>query len=226
MPRVAILTGSKSDLPVLEPCVETLTDLGIDYELHVMSAHRSPAKVQQFAASAAGNGFEVIIAAAGMAAHLPGVVASMTTLPVIGVPISSGSHAASGLDALLSIAQIPTGRLNEIVIDFADPGAIKLYFLTKVPGAQLSLGNAEMAFHYKDSFAASHMLEGYEHLILMAMVGDQSLFTRSDGIERLWNISEPLLENPPPVEPYPVGSYGPESMKRLIAPYHWHLPHV
>jgi glucose-6-phosphate 1-dehydrogenase len=83
-----------------------------------------------------------------------------------------------------------------------------------------------MAFYYKDSFAASHMLEGYEHLILMAMVGDQSLFTRSDGIERLWNISEPLLENPPPVEPYAVGSYGPESMKRLIARYHWHLPQV
>src|SRR5947208_2122625 len=120
----------------------------------------------------------------------------------------------------------PYGRQNEIVIDFADPGAIKLYFLTKVPGASMSLGNAEMAFHYKDSFAASHALEGYEHLILMAMVGDPSLFTRSDGIERLWEISTPLLENPPPVEPYPVGSYGPESMKRLIAPYHWHLPHV
>ena len=120
----------------------------------------------------------------------------------------------------------PYGRQNEIVIDFADPGAIKVYFLTKVPGAQLTLGNAEMAFYYKNSFAVSHMLEGYEHLILMAMVGDQSLFTRSDGIERLWNISTPLLDNPPPVEPYPVGSYGPDSMKRLIAPYHWHLPHV
>jgi len=120
----------------------------------------------------------------------------------------------------------PYGRQNEIVIDFADPGAIKVYFLTKVPGAQLTLGNAEMAFYYKDSFAASHMLEGYEHLTLMAMVGDPSLFTRSDGIERLWEISTPLLDNPPPVEPYPVGSYGPESMKRLIAPYHWHLPHV
>ena len=120
----------------------------------------------------------------------------------------------------------PYGRQNEVVIDFADPGAIKLYFLTKVPGAELTLGNAEMAFCYKDSFAASHMLEGYEHLILMAMTGDQSLFTRSDGIERLWEISTPLLENPPPVEPYAVGSYGPESMKRLIAPYHWHLPHV
>jgi glucose-6-phosphate 1-dehydrogenase len=120
----------------------------------------------------------------------------------------------------------PYGRQNEIVIDFADPGAIKIYFLTKVPGAKMSLGNAEMAFHYKDSFAERNALEGYEHLILMAMVGDPSLFTRSDGIERLWEISTPLLDNPPPVEPYPIGSYGPESMKRLIAPYHWHLPHI
>lgn len=120
----------------------------------------------------------------------------------------------------------PYGLQNEIEIDFADPGAIKTYFLAKVPGAELSLGNAEMGFYYKDSFVESHALEGYEHLILMAMVGDQSLFTSSDGIERVWEISEPLLENPPPVEPYPVGSYGPESVKRLIAPYHWHLPHV
>jgi glucose-6-phosphate 1-dehydrogenase len=120
----------------------------------------------------------------------------------------------------------PYGLQNEIEIDFADPGAIKTYFLAKVPGAELSLGNAEMGFYYKNSFAASHALEGYEHLILLAMVGDQSLFTSSEGIERLWEISEPLLENPPPVEPYPVGSYGPESVKRLIAPYHWHLPHV
>jgi glucose-6-phosphate 1-dehydrogenase len=119
----------------------------------------------------------------------------------------------------------PYGRQNEIEIDFADPGAIKTYFLAKVPGAELSLGNAEMGFYYKNSFAASHALEGYEHLVLMAMIGDQSLFTSSDGIERLWEISEPLLQNPPPVEPYPVGSYGPDSIKRLIAPFHWHLPH-
>ena len=120
----------------------------------------------------------------------------------------------------------PYGRQNEIVVDFADPGAIKVNFLAKVPGAELTLGNAEMAFYYKDSFAASNALEGYERLILLAMIGDQSLFTRSYGIERLWEISEPLLENPPPVEPYAVGSYGPESVKQLIAPYHWHLPHV
>jgi glucose-6-phosphate 1-dehydrogenase len=120
----------------------------------------------------------------------------------------------------------PYGLQNEIEIDFADPGAIKTYFLAKVPGAELSLGNAEMGFYYKNSFVESHALEGYEHLILLAMVGDQSLFTRSDGIERVWEISEPLLEHPPPVEPYPVGSYGPDSIKQLIAPYHWHLPHV
>jgi glucose-6-phosphate 1-dehydrogenase len=120
----------------------------------------------------------------------------------------------------------PYGRQNEIVIDFADPGAIKVNFLAKVPGAQLTLGNAEMAFYYKDSFAASHALEGYEHLILQAMAGDQSLFTSSYGIERLWEISEPLLQDPPPVQPYAKGSYGPDSVKQLIAPYHWHLPHA
>jgi glucose-6-phosphate 1-dehydrogenase len=120
----------------------------------------------------------------------------------------------------------PYGRQNEIVIDFADPGAIKVNFLAKVPGPELTLGNAEMEFYYKDSFATSNALEGYERLILLAMNGDQSLFTTSEGIERLWEISEPLLQNPPPVEPYAVGSYGPESVKQLIAPYHWHLPHV
>ena len=110
MPRVAILTGSRSDVPLLDPCVETLTRLGIDHELHVMSAHRAPQKVQEFASRAADNGIEVIIAAAGMAAHLPGVVAAWTRLPVIGVPIAqSGGTAASGLDALLSIAQMPPG---------------------------------------------------------------------------------------------------------------------
>ena len=109
MPLVAILTGSKSDLPILEPCVQILQQLGIDHELLVMSAHRSPDKVRIFAADAEANGFEVIVAAAGMAAHLPGVIASLTTLPVIGVPIASGDHGLAGLDALLSITQMPPG---------------------------------------------------------------------------------------------------------------------
>ena len=106
-PRVAVLLGSPSDVPAMEPCLQTLGELGIDHEMHVMSAHRSPAKVQEFAASAAENGFAVIIAAAGMAAHLPGVVAASTPLPVIGVPL--GKPGMSGLDALLSIAQMPPG---------------------------------------------------------------------------------------------------------------------
>jgi glucose-6-phosphate 1-dehydrogenase len=118
---------------------------------------------------------------------------------------------------------VPTGRMNEIVIDFADPGSITTEFLAKVPGPELSLGHATMTFKYEDSFAQANALEGYEHLILQAMIGDQTLFTRSDSIERLWEISEPLLENPPPVEPYAVGSWGPESVNRLVEPFHWHL---
>jgi glucose-6-phosphate 1-dehydrogenase len=118
---------------------------------------------------------------------------------------------------------IPTGRMNEIVIDFADPGSITTEFLAKIPGPQLSLGHATMTFKYQDSFVQENALEGYEHLILQAMIGDQTLFTRSDSIERLWEISEPLLEKPPPVEPYAAGSWGPKSVNRLIEPGHWHL---
>lgn len=110
MSLVAIVTGSKSDLPTLESCTKMLDELGIDHEVHVMSAHRSPQKVQQFASTAADKGTEVIIAAAGMAAHLPGVVAAWTHLPVIGIPVAqSGGTAVSGLDSLLSIAQMPPG---------------------------------------------------------------------------------------------------------------------
>ena len=121
---------------------------------------------------------------------------------------------------------IPAGRVNEIVIDFADPGSISTEFLAKVPGPELSLGHAEMVFSYQDSFTTAHALEGYERLILLAMIGDQSLFTSSGGIERLWEISEPLLENPPPAEPYEPGSWGPASAGKLIAPYRWHLPEI
>ena len=115
-------------------------------------------------------------------------------------------------------------RFNEIVIDFADPGSISSEFLVKVPGPQMRLGGTKMTFSYQDSFAMSHALEGYERLILLAMTGDQSLFTRSDGVERLWEISAPLLDNPPPAEPYDPGSWGPPSVGRLIAPFRWHLP--
>jgi len=81
-----------------------------------------------------------------------------------------------------------------------------------------------MVFRYQDSFRIANALEGYEHLILMAMIGDQSLFTTADGIERVWEISEPLLRNPPPAGQYAKGSWGPASVDKLIAPYRWHLP--
>ena len=116
------------------------------------------------------------------------------------------------------------GRGNQLVIDFDDPGWIAARFLAKEPGPAMRLGEAEMIFRYADSFVRAHELEGYERLILDAMLGDQSLFTRSDGIERLWEISAPLIENPPPVELYSPGSWGPEGARRLIAPHHWYLP--
>ena len=117
------------------------------------------------------------------------------------------------------------GQRNEITIDFADPGSITAGFLAKEPGATIRLGTAELTFHYAGSFGAEHGLEGYERLLLDAMLGDQSLFTRSDAIERLWEISAPLLEHPPPVQYYGPGSWGPQpALDRLAAPYHWHLP--
>jgi glucose-6-phosphate 1-dehydrogenase len=119
---------------------------------------------------------------------------------------------------------VPDGRKNEIIIDFADPGSITAKFLAKEPGAEMTLGSEKMVFKYGDSFAAANALEGYERLILDAMLGDQALFTSSDGILRLWEISEPLLENPPPVRPYARGSFGPDSVTKLIEPFRWHLP--
>ncbi|MCH0540355.1 glucose-6-phosphate dehydrogenase [Streptomyces sp. MUM 203J] len=116
-------------------------------------------------------------------------------------------------------------RANGIVIDFADPGQVTARFLVKEPGPTMRLAPAAMAFRYEDSFRLAHGLEGYERLILDAMLGDQSLFTRSDGIERIWEVSGPLLTSPPPVQPYAPGSWGPEpAVTELAAPYHWHLP--
>jgi len=118
----------------------------------------------------------------------------------------------------------PKWRGNKLVVDFADPGSIHAHFLTKEPGPRMRLDSAEMTFHYKDSFQAANNLEAYEHLILEAMLGNRSLFTRSDGIERLWEVAAPLLEHPPAVEPYAQGSWGPESALRLIEPHAWCLP--
>jgi 5-(carboxyamino)imidazole ribonucleotide mutase len=107
MPLVAVVMGSKSDTEALKPALDILSQFGIDYEVNVISAHRNPDKARQFGLSVRERGIEVIIAAAGMAAHLPGVLASWTTLPVIGVPLS-GSE-LKGVDALYSIVQMPAG---------------------------------------------------------------------------------------------------------------------
>lgn len=105
-PRVSIIMGSTSDLPVMDAAAKFLNDLEIPFEINALSAHRTPAEVETFAKGAKDRGIQVIIAAAGMAAHLPGVIASMTTLPVIGVPINAS---LDGMDALLAIVQMPPG---------------------------------------------------------------------------------------------------------------------
>jgi 5-(carboxyamino)imidazole ribonucleotide mutase len=105
---VGIIMGSKSDLNVMQAAADVLTELGVSYELTIVSAHRTPERMFDYAKSAADKGFQVIIAGAGGAAHLPGMVASITPLPVIGVPVKS-SNSIDGWDSILSILQMPGG---------------------------------------------------------------------------------------------------------------------
>ena len=107
MKKVGIIMGSDSDLPIVQKAVDTLKAFGVPYEVHIYSAHRTPGETAQFARSAAQNGFGVLIAAAGMAAHLAGAIAAQTILPVIGIPCKSNT--LDGIDALLSTVQMPSG---------------------------------------------------------------------------------------------------------------------
>ena len=107
MKKVGIVMGSDSDLPILKKSVQVLKEFGVPYEVHVFSAHRTPAEARDFSVNARDNGFGVIIAAAGMAAHLAGAIAANTTLPVIGIPCSGSK--LSGMDALLSTVMMPSG---------------------------------------------------------------------------------------------------------------------
>lgn len=107
MKKVAIIMGSDSDLPVVEKAMQTLDEYAVPYEVHIYSAHRTPLEARAFAESARKNGFGVIIAAAGKAAHLAGAIAASTTLPVIGIPVKAS--VLDGLDALLSTVQMPSG---------------------------------------------------------------------------------------------------------------------
>jgi len=106
-PRVGVIMGSDSDLPTMQGAIDVLVEFGIDHEVRIVSAHRTPDVMTEYARGAAGRGLRVIIAGAGGAAHLPGMTASMTPLPVIGVPVALGQ--LDGLDSLLSIVQMPAG---------------------------------------------------------------------------------------------------------------------
>ena len=121
-PKVSIIMGSTSDLPVLKEAAKILDDFAIPFEMNALSAHRTPDEVEQFAKGAYARGIKVIIAAAGMAAHLPGVIASMTPIPVIGVPIKAS---LDGWDAILSILQMPPGiPVAAVALDGARNAAI------------------------------------------------------------------------------------------------------
>ena len=123
MKKVGIVMGSASDLPVVKKAIDMLVSLDVPYEVHVYSAHRTPDEASDFSSMAKENGFGVLIAAAGMAAHLAGVVASRTTLPVIGIPCKSSN--LDGLDALLATVQMPTGiPVATVAIDGAANAAL------------------------------------------------------------------------------------------------------
>lgn len=123
MKKVAVIMGSDSDFPVVSGAVKTLKEYDVPVEVHVMSAHRTPAQAAEFSSKAKENGFGVIIAAAGKAAHLAGVLAAHTTIPVIGIPVKSST--LDGLDALLATAQMPKGiPVATVAIDGADNAAL------------------------------------------------------------------------------------------------------
>lgn len=132
-PLVGIIMGSKSDLPTMEGCTKQLEELGVPYELVIASAHRNPDKVHEWAESAADRGLKVIIAAAGKAAHLGGVVAAFTPLPIIGVPMKTSD--LGGMDSLLSMVQMPSGvPVACVAINGAKNAAI---YATQILGATM-----------------------------------------------------------------------------------------
>lgn len=140
-PLVGIIMGSKSDLPTMEACTKQLEELGVPYELVIASAHRNPAKVHEWASTAADRGLKVIIAAAGKAAHLGGVVAAYTPLPIIGVPMKTSD--LGGLDSLLSMVQMPSGvPVACVAINGAKNAAI---YATQILGAALPEYRQKMA---------------------------------------------------------------------------------
>ena len=137
MKKVGIIMGSDSDLPVVEKAIQTLKEYGVPTEVHVYSAHRTPVEAKEFAANARANGFGVLIAAAGKAAHLAGAIAANSTLPVIGIPVKSST--LDGLDALLSTVQMPSGiPVATVAIDGAANAALLAIQILAVSDEELA----------------------------------------------------------------------------------------
>ena len=137
MKKVGIIMGSDSDLPVVQKGIDKLKEYGVPFEVHVYSAHRTPVEAKEFSANARANGFGAIIAAAGMAAHLAGAIASNTTLPVIGIPVKSKNF--DGMDALLSTVQMPTGiPVATVAVDGAANAALLAIQILAVSDAELA----------------------------------------------------------------------------------------
>ncbi|MEM9987691.1 MAG: 5-(carboxyamino)imidazole ribonucleotide mutase [Bacteroidota bacterium] len=160
--KVGIIMGSKSDLTVMEAAAEVLSDLEIPFELTVVSAHRTPERMVEYASTARDRGLNVIIAGAGGAAHLPGMVASLTTLPVIGVPVKS-SNSIDGWDSVLSILQMPSGvPVATVALDGAKNAGI---LAAQILGAQnLEVAKRLMAYKQFLKDAVARMVEEVEDL--------------------------------------------------------------
>ena len=137
MKKIGLLRGSKSDFEVLKPCIKTVKDFGLEIEVHVLSAHRTPEASADFSKNAKANGFGVIICAAGKAAHLAGVIAAHTTLPVIGIPVKSST--LDGLDALLATVQMPSGiPVATVAINGAENAALLAIQMLAINDEELS----------------------------------------------------------------------------------------
>ncbi len=163
MKKVAILMGSDSDLPIVEKGINVLKDYGIPYEVHVYSAHRTPAEAASFVSGAHESGFGVIIAAAGMAAHLAGAVAANTLLPVIGIPISCKN--TGGFDALLATVQMPSG----------------------IPVATVAIDGAANAAHLAAQILALSDAELYSKLLAAREEGRVKVLEKNRAVEEKYN---------------------------------------
>ena len=164
MKKVAVIMGSDSDLPIVEKGINVLKDYGIPFEVHVYSAHRTPAEAAEFVSGAKANGFGVIIAAAGMAAHLAGAVAANTHLPVIGIPISSKN--IGGMDALLSTVQMPSG----------------------IPVATVAIDGAANAAHLAAQILALSDDALYEKLVSVRASAKEKVIEKNRAVEEKYNV--------------------------------------